>query len=188
MGSRRSDEEILADIGRRQEQMGQQAKDVRARIAGKRRARDTRRKIQIGSFVLQRLEAEPERFADWRTLIRDELPGFLKSADRDLFPDILGESREEGGDRGLTVGDIMSRLNAERRRCTYGAAAGVLGIAPAEVGPLLGERRPESSWVVSAKTGRPVGYSPEQVHPDLERRPDVIGDPEELRALCKSGG
>ena len=185
---RRTDEEILADIRRQQRQLAEKERDVGKRIRTKHRARDTRRKIQMGSFILHRLGTEPGRFAELRAVLRDELPGFLKPADRDLFPDILDRTQDAGAVPAPTVGEILERLGAERRRCTYGAVAGVLGITPAQVGPLLGERTPETSWVVSAKTGRPAGYSPEQVHPDLELHPEVIGDPEELRALCRHGG
>ena len=103
------------------------------------------------------------------------------------IPASCGDGGGDAADAGLEIGEILSRLGAERKRCTYGAVAGVLGISTAEVGPLLGERRQESSWVVSSKTGRPTGYSPEQIHPELERHPDVISDPGELRALCRTG-
>ena len=189
MAIRRSDEQILVDVERRQAQLGEQARNLKARIRKKTRARDTRRKILLGAFVLQRLETEPELQA----LLRDGLSGFLRPVDRTLFQDILDldEPQDDDGDAadaGLEIGEILKRLGAERRRCTYGAVAGVLGITPAEVGPLLGERRPESSWVVSAKTGRPTGYSPEQIHPELELHPDVISDAEELRVLCRGDG
>ena len=88
----------------------------------------------------------------------------------------------------LEIGDILERLGAARRRCTYRALAGVLGVAAAEVGPLMGDRRPETSRVVSAKTGRPTGYAPDRIHPELETHPDVISGPEELLEFCRSGG
>ena len=193
MANRRTDEEILAELERRQAQLAAQEKGVRSRIRKKERARDTRRKVLLGSFILQRLETEPKRFARLEAILRDELGGFLKPADRDLFPDILDldEPQDGGGeaaDAALEIGEILSRLGAERKRCTYRAVGMALGISTAEVGPLLGERTPETSWVVSAKTGRPAGYSPGQVHPELELHPEVISDPEELRALCRSGG
>ena len=186
MAIRRSDEQILVDVERRQAQLGEQARNLKALIRKKTRARDTRRKILLGAFVLQRLETEPELQA----LLRDGLPGFLRPVDRVLFQDILDldEPQDGGEDAALEIGEILSRLGAERKRCTYRAVGMALGISTAEVGPLLGERCPETSWVVSAKTGRPTGNSPEQVHPELELHPDVISDPEELRALCRSGG
>ena len=188
MAGRRPDREILAELERRQAQLGEQVKNVRNRIRRKDRAEDTRRKILLGSFILHRLETEPQRFERLQALLRDELGGFLKPVDRKLFPDLLGGPQEGDGGGSLEIGVILERLGAERRRCTYGAVAGLLGIAPAEVGPLLGGRSPGTSWVVSAKTGRPTGYSPEQIHPELELHPEVISGPEELRALCRNGG
>ena len=171
------------------EQLAERGKNLRARIRKRERAEDTRRKILLGSFVLQRLEAEPARFAEWLALIRGELPGFLRPEDLELFHGILGGpwDGEEDCEGSLEIGDILKRLGAARRRCTYGAVAGVFGVTPAEAGPLLGERRPETSWVVSAKTGRPAGYAPDQIHPELETHPDVISGPEELRGFCRRG-
>ena len=185
---RRTDEEMLADIERRQAQFAEQARNVKDRIRKRDRARDTRRRILLGSFVLNRIAAGPGRFAELRGVLRDELPGFLKPADRDLFADILDQPQDAGAAPAPTVGEILERLGARRRRCTYGAVAGLLGITPAEVGPLLGDRTPQTSWVVSARTGRPAGYPPERLHPELELNPDVINDPEELRELCRTGG
>lgn len=188
MAKRRSDSEILADVESSIEQLAERRKNLRARIRKEARARDTRRKILLGSFVLQRLGAEPERFAEWLALIRRELPGFLRPEDLKLFPDILDGPPDGKADAPLEIGDILERLGAARRRCTYGAVAGVLGVTPAEVGPLLGPRGPETSWVVSANTGMPAGYSPDRIHPELETHPDVISGPEELREFCRSGG
>ena len=53
----------------------------------------------------------------------------------------------------------MSRLNAERRRRTYGAVAGVLGIAPAEVGPLLGERC-RAVWIFEPRQAKNCNSGP----------------------------
>ena len=76
---------------------------------------------------------------------------------------------------------ILAYLNRERVRCTYGAAGGLLGVAPVAVSRLLGHRRPEASWVVLARTGLPTGYSPDQMHPELRGNPAIIADAAELR-------
>ena len=157
MAKRRSDSEILADLLSRKEQLAEKEKDLRARIRKEERARDTRRKILLGSFVLQRLGAEPERFAEWLALIRGELPGFLRPEDLKLFSDILdlgpqdgeGEGGRRPGDRGHPEaagrGAAALHLRGPGRRARRHTAA--------EVGPLLGDRRPETSWVVSANNG-----------------------------------
>ena len=84
----------------------------------------------------------------------------------------------------IGLDDILDYLNTEKVRCTYGAAAGVLGIIPISVGRQLGERRREASWIVSKETGRPTGYTPEQIHQDLSMsRRKPIAEPEKLERL-----
>lgn len=63
-----------------------------ARLSREQRARDTRRKILIGTLVLDRIERQPDRYLSGRLdeWLRAELPGFLtRDKDRDLFDDIL---------------------------------------------------------------------------------------------------
>ena len=66
-------------------------KAIRARVAKKERARDTRRKILVGILLLHRMENDPENGPRFRLWLRKELPGFLRETDRKLFDDILGE-------------------------------------------------------------------------------------------------
>ena len=68
---------------------------------------------------------------------------------------------------------IVDTLDRQRQRATYGAVAGLVGTSPRVV--MIGRPRdPRHSWVVSRESGRPNGYKPEQVHPELETRRDVL--------------
>ena len=78
---------------------------------------------------------------------------------------------------------ILSCLNQEKIRCTYSAVGKVLGVDTKAVGALLGEKRPEASWVVSKAKHEPTGYAEDQKHPDLLANPEVIDSEDELRTL-----
>ena len=78
---------------------------------------------------------------------------------------------------------ILSCLNQEKIRCTYSAVGKVLGVDAKAVGALLGEKRPEASWVVSKAKLEPTGYAEDQKHPDLLANPEVIDSEDELRTL-----
>lgn len=75
---------------------------------------------------------------------------------------------------------VLDYLNEVKTRCTYNAAAGALGITPRELKKLLGERRPEISWLVSTGTGEPVRYSDSEKHPELYRTNRIIKSAEVL--------
>src|SRR5688572_26147865 len=65
-------------------------------------------------------------------------------------------------------------LNGKQLRATYGAVADCIGVIPQSMGELLGDWRPEASWVVSADDWRPTGYSESEMHEDLFRSKAVI--------------
>ena len=52
----------------------------------------------------------------------------------------------------MVAKEILEFLNRHRVRATYGAVADLLGVLPRGVGAMLGEKRPEASWVVNAQT------------------------------------
>jgi alkylated DNA nucleotide flippase Atl1 len=79
------------------------------------------------------------------------------------------------------VNKILAYLNREKIRCTYGAVAQALGVNARSVGQLLGERRPEASWVVNTKTLEPTDYGEGEKHPDLYRTSRIITSAEVLR-------
>jgi hypothetical protein len=85
----------------------------------------------------------------------------------------------------MTIDHILAVLNEQKARATYGAVGKVLDIHPRNVGKLLGQRRPEASWVVSAETGKPNGYSPSECHEDLYSNPTVLRTGEQLLAIMK---
>jgi hypothetical protein len=75
---------------------------------------------------------------------------------------------------------LIDYLNGVKTRCTYNAAAEALGITPQAVKKLLGERRPEISWLVNSGTGEPAGYTDSEKHPELYRTKRVIKSAEVL--------
>lgn len=81
---------------------------------------------------------------------------------------------------GTLINQILEYLNREQTRCTYSVVAEILGVNPQSVGQILGERRPEASWVVNAKTGDPTDYDKSQKHPRLYRTDRIIRSAEVL--------
>ena len=75
---------------------------------------------------------------------------------------------------------VVDYLNEVKTRCTYNAAAKAMGITPQALKKLLGERRPENSWLVSSGTGDPAGYTDEEKHPELYRTKRIITSAEVL--------
>jgi len=82
-----------------------------------------------------------------------------------------------------SISDILSLLNTMKNRATYSAVAKVLGVEPREIGSLLGERRPETSWIVGNHTKSPTGYNERQRHPDLYQSEKILNDGNELESL-----
>jgi hypothetical protein len=69
---------------------------------------------------------------------------------------------------------IVAFLNAEHRRATYGAIGESLGLPAQTAGGMLGQRRAEASWIVSAETLEPTDYGAGDEHAALHERPEVI--------------
>jgi len=80
-----------------------------------------------------------------------------------------------------TLAQIITFLSKSRVRATYGAVAEVLGVVPRSMGARLGPHNIEASWIVSAETGLPTGYSPTEIHPDLTTNSPLIRTGEDLR-------
>jgi len=85
----------------------------------------------------------------------------------------------------MTIHQILAVLNKQKVRATYGAVGQVLGIFPRNVGKLLGQRRQEASWIVSATSGKPIGYSPSECHEDLYSNPTILRTGEQLLVIMK---
>jgi len=75
---------------------------------------------------------------------------------------------------------VVDYLNEVKTRCTYNAVAKALGITPQAVKKLLGDRRPENSWLVSSATGDPAGYTEKEKHAELYRTKRIITSAEVL--------
>ena len=205
--AKRTDGQRLAELDRRKAAVEAQRQALKARMARKARAIDTRRKILAGSFLLYRLEIPGSEADALRDLLRRELAGFLRESDRGLFADLLEHSgpaaedgpadrNPEGGAAGdppppdseVSIEEVLRLLNAEEIRCTYGAAGEALGIRPVEVARRLGARRPETSWIVRRDTGLPSPHPTEweasELHGRLERTPEIVRSGEALRRRC----
>lgn len=76
---------------------------------------------------------------------------------------------------------ILNVLQEKKLRATYAAVAVYLDVSPRSVGARLGRNCPRASWVVNARTGKPTGYFPTQLHPDLEFQSRIITSEKELR-------
>ena len=88
---RRSDEERLEELSRKKAAIEARQKAIRNRVAKKERARDTRRKVLVGAFVLHQIEND-EKGPGLRNWLKEGLPGFLREIDQELFPDIFGKT------------------------------------------------------------------------------------------------
>ena len=88
--------------------------------------------------------------------------------------------RPRGAIADTSIDEIVQFLNDEQVRATYGAVAEVLGVVPRSMRVLLGERRPEASWIVNATDGLPTGYRPDEMHHALFSRGDVISSGAQL--------
>jgi hypothetical protein len=81
-------------IAERLAQLEAQRKSLQTKLGKQERARDTRRKVLLGAFLLHRLEKGQDTFSkqqlpDW---LRHELPGFIsREDDAVLFVDLLRE-------------------------------------------------------------------------------------------------
>ena len=81
-------------IAERLAQLEAQRKTLQTKLGKQERAKDTRRKVLLGAFILYRLEKGQDAFSkeelpDW---LRRELPGFItREDDAALFANLLGK-------------------------------------------------------------------------------------------------
>jgi len=80
-------------------------------------------------------------------------------------------------DKITTIRDYLNKVTT---RCTYNAAAQALGIKPAELKKLIGDRCIENSWFVNTGAGEPIGYADTEKHPELYRTSRIITSAEVL--------
>ncbi|TAL03105.1 MAG: mobilization protein [Rhodospirillaceae bacterium] len=83
-------------IAERLAQLDAQRKNLQARMGKQERAKDTRRKILLGAFVLHRLERpdQSEFSKNLRDWLKKELPEFLsRDDDAALFDDLIEQAK-----------------------------------------------------------------------------------------------
>jgi len=79
-------------ISDRLAQLDAQRKNLQSKLGKQERARDTRRKVLLGAFVLHRLEKGQDEFSkkELPAWLGRELPGFItRDDDKALFDDLL---------------------------------------------------------------------------------------------------
>lgn len=84
-------------ISERLAHLDAQRKNLQSRLSQQERAKDTRRKVLLGAFVLYRLEKPDgsEFSKNLKTWLKRELPQFLtRDDDKKLFDDLIGSVRE----------------------------------------------------------------------------------------------
>ena len=84
-----------------------------------------------------------------------------------------------------TLDSIIDQLDQFHQRATYGAVAGILNASPRNL--MTGRTRSQrESWIVSHGTGLPTGYSPDQVHPEIGSREQILSSAKDLSAWLES--
>ena len=95
-------------IAERLAQLEAERKSLQSKLGKQERAKDTRRKVLLGAFVLHRLEKGQDAFSkeELPAWIRKELPGFItREDDAALFPDLIGKPASKGAAAGRTAGE-----------------------------------------------------------------------------------
>jgi hypothetical protein len=84
-----------------------------------------------------------------------------------------------------SIDSIIDQLDRFRQRATYGAVAAVLNRPPRNL--MSGRARSQrESWIVSRNDGMPTGYQPDQVHPEIKSRDQILKSAEELATWLES--
>jgi len=81
-------------IAERLAQLEAQRKTLQMKLGKQERARDTRRKVLLGAFLMHRLEKGQDAFSKEQlpAWIKRELPGFItREDDAALFADLMGQ-------------------------------------------------------------------------------------------------
>lgn len=84
-----------------------------------------------------------------------------------------------------SIDSIAEQLDRFRQRATYGAVAAVLNRSPRNL--MSGRTRSQrDSWIVSNRDGLPTGYEPDQTHPEIKSRAEILRSAEELMSWLGS--
>lgn len=108
-------------IEQRIRELEEQKRSLQSRLEKQERARTARRRILLGTFLLERLERHELNRDDnedsaLRDLLQRELPEFLgRDADRDLFTDLLPQ-KNDASLQGVTYGHSDDGARNERIR------------------------------------------------------------------------
>jgi hypothetical protein len=98
-------------IAERLAQLEAQRKSLQTKLGKQERARDTRRKVLLGAFLLHRLEKGQDAFSkehlpEW---LKKELPGFItREDDAALFADLIGEPASKAASSGKDPGETSA--------------------------------------------------------------------------------
>lgn len=118
-------------IAQRIKELEERKRALQSRLGKQERAQDTRRKILLGSFVLERLacrsaqDGDINDQCDLKHWLATQLPAFLRrDADRALFADLLEECRL-GQSHGVEDGNAQ-RSNGHLQQAS-GNQADVIG-------------------------------------------------------------
>ncbi len=84
-----------------------------------------------------------------------------------------------------SIDSIIDQLDRFRQRATYGAVAAVLSRSPRNL--MSGRSRSQrDSWIVSNKDGLPTGYEPDQAHPEIKSREQILRSAADLGTWLES--
>lgn len=90
-------------IAERLAQLEAERKTLQSKLGKQERAKDTRRKVLLGAFVLHRLEKGQDAFSKEQlpAWLKKELPGFItREDDAALFADLIGKPAAKGAASG----------------------------------------------------------------------------------------
>lgn len=94
-------------IAERLAQLEAQRKTLQTKLSTQERAKDTRRKVLLGAFLLHRLEKGQDAFSkeELPAWLKKELPGFItREDDAALFADLIGKPAAKGAASGAGSG------------------------------------------------------------------------------------
>jgi hypothetical protein len=89
-------------IAERLEQLEAQRKTLQIKLGKQERARDTRRKVLLGAFVMHRLEKGRDAFSKEQlpAWLQRELPGFItRDEDAAVLADLMGQPAPREADK-----------------------------------------------------------------------------------------
>ncbi|WP_233123588.1 mobilization protein [Agrobacterium vaccinii] len=113
-------------IAQRIKELEERKRSLQSRLDRQERAHDTRRKILLGSFVLERLAQDGNTGVqcDLKHWLATQLPAFLRrDADRALFADLIDECRMGQG-HGAADGNAQQSSEYPQARSSQANVTG----------------------------------------------------------------